>query len=349
MTSPLDRRVRNRTVLQRQALLARVETTIPALLGRIGGIQAQYAPSMYVGLWSRLTGFRRADLDEALTARTVVQGTLMRATIHLVAADDWWPLSLAIGDQMRAWYLRTHRTHPETVVRRAAAEARQALADGPLTHAELATVVGRELVGTVHLFEDVVRVPPSGTWARRRADRYALAEQWIGAPPPIGVDAARARTVELYLSGFGPARPAEIALWSGLPRKAVDAALASLDVRWIGNGRDRFADLADAAPATGEEPAPVRLLPHWDATLLVHCREAEVIREDDRSQIFTSANPHSAATFLVDGTAAGTWRVADWSNADPVEIVPFRPLASGTSRAVRREVDAIRTSFADPA
>src|SRR5918995_953579 len=30
------------------------------------------------------------------------------------------------------------------------------------------------------LWMDVVRVPPSGTWERRRADLYALAEDWIG-------------------------------------------------------------------------------------------------------------------------------------------------------------------------
>ncbi len=30
------------------------------------------------------------------------------------------------------------------------------------------------------LFLDLVRVPPSGTWERRRADIYALAEDWVG-------------------------------------------------------------------------------------------------------------------------------------------------------------------------
>jgi len=44
-----------------------------------------------VGLWSRLAGFRRGELDDALGNRTVVQGTLMRVTIHLVSAVSMEP------------------------------------------------------------------------------------------------------------------------------------------------------------------------------------------------------------------------------------------------------------------
>jgi hypothetical protein len=56
--------------------------SIPKVLERMGGLQAQYAPSMYIGLWTRLEGFSRADLDGALRRRTVVQGTLLRSKPH---------------------------------------------------------------------------------------------------------------------------------------------------------------------------------------------------------------------------------------------------------------------------
>ena len=42
---------------------------IPRMLERMGGLQAQYAPSMYIGLWSRLDGFEREALTRALEAR----------------------------------------------------------------------------------------------------------------------------------------------------------------------------------------------------------------------------------------------------------------------------------------
>ena len=55
----LTRRELNRALLARQQLLERDKATIPRMLERMGGLQAQYAPSMYIGLWSRLDGFER--------------------------------------------------------------------------------------------------------------------------------------------------------------------------------------------------------------------------------------------------------------------------------------------------
>lgn len=36
------------------------------MVAQIGGLQAQYAPSAYVGLWTRLAGFERNALTRAL-------------------------------------------------------------------------------------------------------------------------------------------------------------------------------------------------------------------------------------------------------------------------------------------
>jgi Winged helix DNA-binding domain len=58
-------------LLARQLLLGRGRVPIPRALERIGGIQAQYAPSMYVGLWSRLEGLERDALTRALERKTV--------------------------------------------------------------------------------------------------------------------------------------------------------------------------------------------------------------------------------------------------------------------------------------
>src|SRR5262245_35202108 len=94
----------NRALLGRQLLLERSGASLPRTLDRMGGLQAQYAPSMYIGLWSRMEGFERAQLDRALVRRSVAQGTLMRATIHLVSKGDYWPMALGIRRARRdAW------------------------------------------------------------------------------------------------------------------------------------------------------------------------------------------------------------------------------------------------------
>ena len=69
----LTQRELNRALLARQLLLDRARSPVPKALERIGGIQAQYAPSMYIGLWSRLEGFERDALDRALKRRSVIQ------------------------------------------------------------------------------------------------------------------------------------------------------------------------------------------------------------------------------------------------------------------------------------
>ena len=95
--SPAERTISegqlNRALLARQLLLERVKWPIPKVLSRMGELQAQYAPSMYIGLLTRMEDFERHQRTSALESRRVVQGTLMRATIHLVSAADYWPIA----------------------------------------------------------------------------------------------------------------------------------------------------------------------------------------------------------------------------------------------------------------
>src|SRR3954449_1032639 len=111
----LTQRHLNRALLARQLLLERGRSSIPKALERIGGIQAQYAPSMYVGLWSRLEGFERDQLTRALERRSVVQGTLMRTTIHLVSTGDYWPFIVGIRRRRREQWLRAHKADPRAI------------------------------------------------------------------------------------------------------------------------------------------------------------------------------------------------------------------------------------------
>jgi hypothetical protein len=90
----LSERALNRALLARQMLLERRGVRLADAVERLGGLQTQYAPSGYIGLWSRLEGFGRADLTRALERRAIVQGTIMRATIHMVSATDY-PLLVA--------------------------------------------------------------------------------------------------------------------------------------------------------------------------------------------------------------------------------------------------------------
>jgi uncharacterized protein YcaQ len=324
----------NRALLARQLLLERGKSSLPKTLERMGGVQAQYAPSMYIGLWSRLDGFERESLTRALERRTVVQGTLLRSTIHLVSPQDWWVWSEAVREARRKNWLRYHDLTAAEMAA-AARKVRRRLADGPIARKELHDLIGKGSPGVkgVNLWVDLVRVPPSGTWERRRADLYGLAEGWIGPPPRIDRTEATTDLIRSYLRGFGPATAAEIADWASLPPKDVSGALEAIELRrFRAEDGSELVDLPRLALPDPETPPPVRFLPTWDATLLVHARRTQILAEDDRPKVFNPRTPQSVSTFIVDGQVAGTWKFVRGS----IRVEPFRKL----DRSVQRELDA---------
>jgi hypothetical protein len=321
----LTERDLNRALLARQLLLERERVTVPKALELMGCLQAQYAPSMYVGLWSRVEGFRRDDLTRALGQRTVVQGTLMRVTIHLVSARDYWPLAIAVRDARRDLWLRaTRHTVGRDELAASAEVLRERLRDGPIRRTELDQLVGKDRATGVGLWVDMVRVPPSGTWERRRADLYGAAEDWLGPPPDLTVEAATEHLVRRYLRGFGPATAADVGDWGGLRTADVQAVLERLRLRRFADSDGRLLyDLPGGPIPDPGTPAPVRFLPTWDASLLVHARRKGIIAEKRRPLVFNTKTPHSVSTFLVDGAVAGTWRY----EKGQVTIAPFERLA----------------------
>src|SRR4029453_12198997 len=84
----LDRRARNRALLDRQMLLRRSHRPALGAIEALVGMQAQLPTSPYIGLWTRLYEFDPAELSNLVTTRAVVRIALMRSTIHLVSARD---------------------------------------------------------------------------------------------------------------------------------------------------------------------------------------------------------------------------------------------------------------------
>ena len=228
MERVLTQRDLNRALLARQLLLERSESTIDAAVEQVGGLQTQYAPSGYVGLWTRLAGFRRDDLTRALEERTVVQATLMRATIHLVSRHEYWRYAEGVREARRAWLLRVDPSVHPARMDDVASLLREKLADGPRDAKELGHL-GSGFLGRLGAWVDLVRVPPSGTWQRRRADRLALAEDWVG-PSDSSAEQGLRHLVQAYLRAFGPAPWRDIASWAGIGVAEARRAGAGLEL-----------------------------------------------------------------------------------------------------------------------
>ena len=334
----LTRRELNRALLARQLLLERSDAPLPDALERVCGIQAQYAPSMYFGLWSRLRDFERDRLTRALEAREVVQGTLMRVTIHLVSPADYRPFAVAVREARRTLWLRAWKEPDADAMTAAAATLRIALADGPLPRKQVEALIGKPAARGIHLWLDLLRVPPSGTWERRRADLFGLAD---GHEPDPGD--AMDHLVRRYLEAFGPASRKDVQSFTGLSLTTLKPVLDRVATeRFLAEDGKELLDVAGAPLPDPDTPAPPRLLPTWDATLLVHARRTGLLPERFRPLIFHTKNPQSTPTFLVDGEVAGTWKLDAQGgfSAEPFERVP-----ASVMREVRAEGERLATAF----
>ncbi|TMB60422.1 MAG: winged helix DNA-binding domain-containing protein [Chloroflexi bacterium] len=134
---------------------------------------------------SRMRNFRRDALTEALQQRRVIQGTLLRSTIHMVSARDYWLFHAATRSSRQDWWRRVTRHQISERDMDAAVRAlREQLAKGPRRADELKRILAERglpafAFGGVAQWLEMVRVPPSGTWEQRRADLYGLADAWI--------------------------------------------------------------------------------------------------------------------------------------------------------------------------
>ena len=337
----LTLRAINRALLDRQLLLERSSLSIPEAVEQIGGLQTQYAPSGYVGLWTRLEGLERNRLTQALEDRTVIQGSLMRTTIHIVSRREFWPYAMGVRRARRQSTLRLAGATTQAEMLAGADRMREALADGPRSVKELGDLASG-FVGLHGLWVDLVRVPPSGTWERRRADRLGLAEDWVG-PSDATEEEGLVHLVRAYLRAFGPASWRDIASWAGV---GVTDARRGGNSLSLGRYRDEegreLVDLEGVELPDPDAPAPVRFLPHWDANLLVHARRAGILPAAYRPRVFSTRKPFSVGTYLVDGSVAGAWSLRDGR----IELDPFRALSAADDRAVDREREALEAFHA---
>jgi hypothetical protein len=332
----LSTRTLNRALLERQLLLERADTSIVDAVERVGGLQAQYAPSSYVGLWTRVAGFRRDDLTAALEDRSLIQGSLMRSTIHVVSRREYWLYVMGIKRARQEWAKRVQALPPERELPDGARRIRDQLREGPKTVKELGDDA-RGFIGALSFYVDLVRIPPSGTWEHRRADRLALAEDWVG-PNDATEDEGLAHLVRRYLGAFGPAPIQDVCRWAGISVAAARRGAADLGlVRYLDDRGGALLDLPDVRLPDPEAPAPVRFLPLWDANLLVHARRTGVLPEDHRPRVFSVRTPFSIGTYLVNGRVVG-----GWSNVDGrIELDPFEDLPAREREAVELEREAL--------
>jgi len=344
----LSLRELNRALLARQFLLKRVALTPAAAVERLAGLQAQWAPAPYIGLWSRLSKFAIADLERSLDERTVVKATLMRGTLHLVSAKDYPAICVATTrTRTGRWAPESRRipegerVHAETLRYARRPRTRAELADFLTTQGlsnELSAPMLWWLIATGGW---LVHVPPSGTWAFRKTGDLVAADAWLRTARRPAIDAAVRLVVTRHLAAFGPATVEDISSWSSIPSPVIRGALKALGpkVREFRDPRGRTLFAVKGAPLPAADvAAPVRYLPKWDSTLLAYAppERVRILAEAHRRTVI-GKNGDVAQTILVDGLVAGTWTATAKPRDATIAVTPFGRLAKADRQALVEE------------
>jgi hypothetical protein len=101
------------------------------------------------------------------------------------------------------------------------------------------------------------------------------------------------------------------------------------------DGRLRY-DVPDAPYASGDVPAPVRLLGGYDNVWLSHAQREHVLPSDVRSR-WAGTNGGTGNTVFVDGLMAGLW----WWRDGRVVLELFRSLTRQQSEELEAETAAV--------
>jgi hypothetical protein len=326
-------------LLARQHLLRRAKASAANEIEHLVGMQAQVPNSPYVGLWTRLDGFKPDQLADLILQRRAVRLSIMRNTLHLVTARDCIDLrplfSPVLERALRASHFGRNliglEMHP--VVR----HATTLMKEKPRTLKELGSLLlqrwpdrdASSLAYAIRHLVPIVQVPPRGVWGKSAQATWTPAEVWLGQPlaPKPSTDTLILR----YLAAFGPASVADISSWSGLTglRGVVERLRPQLRTFRDERGRELF-DVPDAPLPDPRTPAPPRFLPEYDNLLIGHHDRTRVIDHAYRYVIFIG-------TLLVDGFVQGTWTVKRQGESATLTIEPLRRLTATDRKAVAEE------------
>ncbi len=322
----------NRATLARQMLLERRRLGIVPALERVAGLQAQWAPATYVGLWNRVVGFRRDALERAIAREDVVRAVLMRGTVHLVSHRDYGVFISAVA---RAGWIRPESLELADTVH----ETLREFGREPRTKSEVFAWL-RDEHGIDHdgglgfwyalrTSGRLTHAPESGTWKQPRDTRFIVIEHDVVDQLP-----ARIELVRRYLSAFGPATRADIADWSGLRVRDFEPALEALEpLRRFADERGReLLDLPRAPLPSADTVAPVRFMARFDNLVLAHADRTRVLADEYRGTVIHGGGMVEE-TFLADGFVAGMWK----AEKGRVVVKPFAPLPRVWRRPVEDE------------
>jgi Winged helix DNA-binding domain len=331
----LSRQELTAALAARQLLLERKRIAPAEAIRRLTPLQGQHSPSPFIALAARLDGFAREDLEAAIAARAVVKTTIMRVTLHLVAAAEYPAYAQLVREaRMRNW----RKTYPHLDEQEVTAELRAWL-EQPRTNSEIRARVAEydgvtpepwSAVWFARTLLPLVQLPPSGYWSDVRRASFVV------DPRPLP-DPADAATLVLarYLAAFGPASRRDAAAWAGVAQRDFAPAWERLEtVSYRDENGTELLDLPGQPLPPPSTELPVRLLARWEQPLLAYADRERIIPSELLPLRLTLSGD---MTVTVDGRVAASWELDRSRRVARVNVTPHVDIRRGARAEIRAE------------
>ena len=336
----LTRKELTAALAERQLLRERARLEPAEAIRVLTPLQAQDPPAPYVALAARLDGFERERLEAAIDARSITKTTIMRLTLHLVAAADYPAYHrFAAAAWMRKWRNDYGHLDEQKVVRELARWLEK-----PRTNAEIREYVWRRYDGVpdadwaplifARTALPLVQLPPAGHWKDPRRASFVVDPR----PLPSEDDAA-ALVLKRYLAAFGPASRNDIKSWAGAAQRDFKNGLARLETVSYRDEKDvELFDLPGAPLPPPGAKLPPRFLSRWDQALLAYADRDRIIPPKLQPLKLTLSGDQ---TITVDGRVAASWKLGRSSKVTQVQVVPHRAIPRRARAGIRAEAKRI--------
>jgi len=356
--------------LARHHLLKRAQRkNLLSVVSDMCGAQAQLLSAAQTSLWSRVRNLQIKHIEDAMDKRTLVKASCMRRTLFLVPSEE---LAVFVrGSARRAqkeinWALK--KGVPERVIEKTIDKTLGVL-DEPLTRSEIAERASRALgvqkkvvkgggwgsqkeipavpVGqltypVVYLLHVVAArgIVCYGPY-RGNEPTFVRADAWIPDWQDVYQEQAESLILRKYLQSYGPATPADFAMWCGISQTEARQTwareqdnLATVDMEgWEATVlRD---DLNALTKARFDHPS-VCLLPYFDTFLIGHKDRDHLAAAQHRPKIYRPRGWISPVV-LVDGRAVAVWKHTQEGNRLLVTVTKFESLSRQVKDGIREE------------
>lgn len=299
------------------------------LVAATGPVQSQTARSPFIGLAARRPGTTHEQITAAYEAEEIVRGSTIRGTVHTATPGQYAALGAATRVGQRTLWQRLLKlehgnlddlwatTEDFATEWRTPAELEQHLHDWLVTNEGRNPLEGQP-IGRYLTFGHggLIRRPVAGSWSGQGAPVYRTLRP---ASPVTPVDA-----VAMHVRCHGPVSRHDIAWWSGLGLRVVDAAIDELGLVGV-VGPDGRSYVDSPSPAPGRTLDGVRLLPEFDALMCGYDPTARDRFADPSHlrRLWNQNNGMVLPPLVVDGRITGYWRATGSARKRPLEVVWF--------------------------